>query len=41
VAVGTLLKLGRQLGVAEVAMYSVGSDEALAKAQVTYSIPPP
>ncbi len=40
VAVGTLLKLGRQLGVAEVAMYSVGSDDVVAKAQVTYSIPP-
>jgi uncharacterized protein (TIGR00369 family) len=39
-AVGTLLKLGRQLGVAEVAMYSVGSDQVVAKAQVTYSIPP-
>ncbi len=40
VAVGTLLKLGRQLGVAEVAMFSVGSDAVVAKAQVTYSIPP-
>jgi uncharacterized protein (TIGR00369 family) len=40
VAVGTLLKLGRRLGVAEVAMYSEGIDDVVAKAQVTYSIPP-
>ena len=40
VAVGTLLKLGKRLGVADVAMHSVGSKELLAKAQVTYSIPP-
>jgi uncharacterized protein (TIGR00369 family) len=40
VAVGTLLKLGKRLGVAEVAIYSVGSDDVVAKAQVTYSIPP-
>jgi uncharacterized protein (TIGR00369 family) len=40
VAVGTLLKLGKRLGVADVAMYSVGSDAVAAKAQVTYSIPP-
>jgi acyl-coenzyme A thioesterase PaaI-like protein len=40
VAEGTLLKLGKRLGVAEVALYSVGSDELVAKAQVTYSIPP-
>jgi uncharacterized protein (TIGR00369 family) len=40
VAVGTLLKLGKRLGVADVAMYSVGSEDLLAKAQVTYSIPP-
>jgi uncharacterized protein (TIGR00369 family) len=39
-AVATLLKLGKRLGVAEVAMYSVGSDDVVAKAQVTYSIPP-
>jgi uncharacterized protein (TIGR00369 family) len=39
-AVGTLLKLGKRLGVAEVALYSVGSDDVVAKAQVTYSIPP-
>jgi uncharacterized protein (TIGR00369 family) len=40
VAVGTLLKLGKRLGVSDVAMYSVGSDAVVAKAQVTYSIPP-
>ncbi len=40
VAVGTLLKLGKRLGVADVAMYSVGSDDLVAKAQVTYSLPP-
>ncbi|MGD0313066.1 MAG: PaaI family thioesterase [Acidimicrobiales bacterium] len=40
VAEGTLLKLGKRLGVAEVALYSVGNDDLVAKAQVTYSIPP-
>jgi uncharacterized protein (TIGR00369 family) len=40
IAVGTLLKLGRRLGVADVAMYSVGGEAVVAKAQVTYSIPP-
>jgi len=40
VAVGTLLKLGQRLAVAEVAMYSAGSADMVAKAQVTYSIPP-
>jgi acyl-coenzyme A thioesterase PaaI-like protein len=38
--VATLLKLGRRLAVAEVAMCSVGSQDLVAKAQVTYSIPP-
>lgn len=40
VADATLLKLGKRLGVAEVALYSDGSEEMVAKAQVTYSIPP-
>jgi len=40
VAEGTLLKLGRQLAVADVALYSVGNAALVAKAQVTYSIPP-
>jgi acyl-coenzyme A thioesterase PaaI-like protein len=39
-AVGTLLKLGKRLAVADVALHSVGSDAVMAKAQVTYSIPP-
>ena len=38
--VATLLKLGRRLAVTEVAMCSVGSQDLVAKAQVTYSIPP-
>lgn len=40
VATGTLLKLGSRLAVVEVAMASDGGDEVIAKAQVTYSIPP-
>ncbi len=40
VAEATLLKLGKRLGVAEVALYSAGNEEMVAKAQVTYSIPP-
>jgi uncharacterized protein (TIGR00369 family) len=40
VAEATLLKLGKRLAVADVAIYSDGSDEVVAKAQVTYSIPP-
>jgi uncharacterized protein (TIGR00369 family) len=40
VAVGTLLKLGCRLAVADVGLYSDGNDELVAKAQVTYSIPP-
>lgn len=40
VAEATLLKLGKQLAVADVAIYSDGNDEVVAKAQVTYSIPP-
>jgi len=39
-AFGTLLKLGKRLAVAEVAMYSDGGEDLVAKAQVTYSIPP-
>jgi uncharacterized protein (TIGR00369 family) len=37
---GTLLKLGKRLAVAEVAMCSENSPDLVAKAQVTYSIPP-
>ena len=43
VAEGSLLKLGRRLAVAEVALRSLGGDDAeslVARAQVTYSIPP-
>ena len=39
-AVATLLKLGTRLAVAEVALYSAGRPDLVAKAQVTYSIPP-
>jgi uncharacterized protein (TIGR00369 family) len=40
VAEGRLLKLGTQLAVADVGLRSEGHDELVAKAQVTYSIPP-
>jgi len=40
VADATLLKLGKRLAVADVAIFSDGSNELVAKAQVTYSIPP-
>jgi uncharacterized protein (TIGR00369 family) len=40
VALGRLLKLGKRLAVADVALHTVGSDELVAKAQVTYSLPP-
>jgi uncharacterized protein (TIGR00369 family) len=39
-AEGRLLKLGKQLGVTDVAVRSDGFAELVAKAQVTYSIPP-
>ena len=39
-AEGRLLKLGRRLAVVDVAIRSAGHDELVAKAQVTYSIPP-
>jgi uncharacterized protein (TIGR00369 family) len=35
-----LLKLGRRLAVVDVELYSRGDSELVAKAQVTYSIPP-
>ena len=40
VAVGTVLKLGARLAVLDVALRSVADDALVAKAQVTYSIPP-
>jgi acyl-coenzyme A thioesterase PaaI-like protein len=35
-----MLKLGKRLAVVEVDLYSRGETELVAKAQVTYSIPP-
>jgi uncharacterized protein (TIGR00369 family) len=35
-----LIKLGRQLAVVDVELFSRGSSDLVAKAQVTYSIPP-
>jgi uncharacterized protein (TIGR00369 family) len=40
VAVGTVLKLGSRLAVVDVALHTVDGDALVAKAQVTYSIPP-
>ncbi len=40
VAEGRVLKLGKSLGVVDVALHADGHDELVAKAQVTYSIPP-
>ena len=40
VAEGRLLKLGKQLAVVDVGLGSEGKQELVAKAQVTYSIPP-
>jgi uncharacterized protein (TIGR00369 family) len=40
VAEARLLKLGKALGVVDVALRASGHDEMVAKAQVTYSIPP-
>ncbi len=39
-AEGRLLKLGRRLAVVDVFLRSEGSEDVVAKAQVTYSIPP-
>jgi uncharacterized protein (TIGR00369 family) len=39
VARGTVIKLGRRLAVVDVAIYSQGRDEMVAKSQVTYAIP--
>ncbi len=41
VAEARLLKLGKRLAVSEVSISSVGSDALVARASVTYSIPPP
>jgi acyl-coenzyme A thioesterase PaaI-like protein len=40
VAEGRLLKLGQSLGVVDVTLRAAGHDDIVAKAQVTYSIPP-
>ncbi len=40
IAEGRLLKLGRVLAVADVLMFSQGSDRVVARASLTYSIPP-
>jgi uncharacterized protein (TIGR00369 family) len=40
IAKGTLLKLGRQLAVGDVLMYSQGSGKPVARATLTYAIPP-
>ena len=40
VAEGRLLKLGKRLGVVDVGLRSCTGDELVAKAQVTYAIPP-
>jgi uncharacterized protein (TIGR00369 family) len=40
VAEGRVLKLGKTLGVVDVALRAQGHQEMVAKAQVTYSIPP-
>jgi uncharacterized protein (TIGR00369 family) len=40
VADGVVLKLGKSLGVVDVTVRAQGNDDIVAKAQVTYSIPP-
>jgi uncharacterized protein (TIGR00369 family) len=40
VADGVVLKLGKSLGVVDVTLRAEGNDDMVAKAQVTYSIPP-
>jgi uncharacterized protein (TIGR00369 family) len=40
IATAMLLKLGQRLAVAEVKLYSEGSEDVLAHATLTYSIPP-
>ena len=39
-AEGRLLKLGKALSVGDVLLYSVGEDRPVARASLTYSIPP-
>ena len=40
VAEAKLLKLGKRLAVGEVLLFSTGSDDLVAHATLTYSIPP-
>lgn len=40
IADGLLIKLGKSLAVIDVSLHSEGRQELVAKAQVTYSIPP-
>lgn len=40
IAVGRLLKLGKALSVSDVMIYSEGMDKPVARASLTYSIPP-
>ncbi|MDG1067187.1 MAG: PaaI family thioesterase, partial [Sulfitobacter sp.] len=40
IATAKLLKLGRQLSVSHVLVYSEGMDEPVAQATMTYAIPP-
>jgi uncharacterized protein (TIGR00369 family) len=40
IADARLLKLGKRLAVGEVTLYSAGTDDPIARASVTYSIPP-
>ncbi len=40
IAKAKLLKLGRQLSVTDVLIYSEGSDKPVARASLTYAIPP-
>lgn len=40
IAKGTMLKLGRTLAVGDVLIYSEGMDKPVARATMTYSIPP-
>lgn len=40
IAKGRLLKLGKQLSVSDVMLYSEGSDQPVARASLTYAIPP-
>ena len=40
IAKAQLLKLGRSLSVTSILIYSEGSDEPVARANMTYAIPP-